>query len=106
MKNIKEFINESLYTLSDDIKQKIDNQETVIANDVNIKNIIKYAIKKLGNEADLNFIDTSGVTKMSHIFKITKFNGDISKWDVSNVTDMYCMFLNCPIKEEYKPKFK
>ena len=34
------------------------------------------------------------------------FNQDLSGWDVSKVTDMVGMFDDCPIKEEYKPKFK
>ena len=32
--------------------------------------------------------------------------GDLSKWDVSNVIEMDNMFDDCPIKEEFKPKFK
>ena len=35
----------------------------------------------------------------------SKFNGDISKWDVSSVEDMEHMFDNSKIKEEYKPHF-
>jgi surface protein len=29
---------------------------------------------------------------MQAMFSDTDFNGDISKWDVSNVTNMHCMF--------------
>ena len=80
-----------------DFKYKIDNQETVIANDNNIEYIIEYTIKKLGNNADLNFIDVSKVNNMSGIFESSEFNGDISKWDVSNVKYMNLLF--------YKSKF-
>ena len=81
---------------------------------------------------DISKWDVSSVTDMSWMFYNCKsFNQDISNWNVSNVTDMYSMFyecesfnqdisnwdvskvkfkthifLNCPIKEEYKPKFK
>ena len=65
---------------------------------------------------------------MECMFEKTIFNGDISKWDVRNVTNMYQMFVNsffdndiskwqinndcavrymfdnCPIRKEYKPK--
>lgn len=38
-------------------------------------------------------IDTSKITDMSNLFHDWKSDfGDISKWDVSNVTDMSCMF--------------
>jgi hypothetical protein len=33
-------------------------------------------------------MDTSEITDMSGLFMYIDFNGDISKWDVSNVTDM------------------
>lgn len=75
--------------------------------------------------------DVSNVTDMSYMFQQSKFNQNISKWDVSNVTNMDGLFMMaknfnqdiskwniakalysknifswCPIKEEYKPKFK
>jgi len=56
---------------------------------------------------DISRWDTSKVTDMSWIFRDAKsFNQDISRWDVSKVTDTRYMFDGCPIKEEYKPKFK
>ena len=79
---------------------------------------------------DLSNWDVSKVKKMGHMFEYSEFNGDISNWDVSNVETISCMFFgskfnknisnwnidklcsvidtfrDCPIKEEYKPKFK
>jgi len=61
--------------------------------------IIKDYCEKNGWNSDLNFIDTSLITDMRFLFSgsrfgygLGKFNGDISKWDVSNVKDMSCMF--------------
>ena len=52
----------------------------------------KNAIQKEGPNCNLNFIDVSHVTNMSHLFFNSQFTGDISRWDVSNVTDMSSMF--------------
>ena len=44
---------------------------------------------------DISKWDVSNVTNMSCMFDYnSQFNGDISKWDVSNVTDMSNMFFN------------
>ena len=56
---------------------------------------------------DISNWDVSKVTNMNGMFSGCKsFNKDISKWNVSNVRHHYYMFEKCPIKDEYKPKFK
>ena len=50
-----------------------------------LKSIIEERISKEGPNCDLNDIDVSLVTNMSYLFYGSKFNGDISKWNVSNV---------------------
>ena len=60
-----------------------------------LRNIIEQRMKKEGNEANLNDIDVSNITDMSRLFEGTKFNGDISNWNVSKVHDMSYMFYNC-----------
>ena len=55
---------------------------------------------------DISDWDVSNVKYMYAMFKNSKFNRDISKWNVSKTADTRCMFERCPIKEEYKPKFK
>ena len=57
-----------------------------------LEDIIKQKIESEGNECDLNDIDTSNITDMSWLFNDIEFNGDISKWDVSNVKNMDNMF--------------
>ena len=73
-------------------------------NKYGLKSIIIERIKNEGNACDLNDIDTSKITDMSNLFDASKskghplfkdFNGDISMWDVSNVTDMVEMFFCC-----------
>ena len=85
MKNMKNYSNESGYTVCPTTKEEL-------------KEIIKKTIKEKDNKCDLNFIDTSKITDMSFLFSpggggFNKFDGDISKWDVSNVVymaDMFC----------------
>ena len=60
-----------------------------------LRDIILQRIEAEGNKVDLNDIDVSEITDMSELFKETNFNGDISKWDVSNVTNMRAMFYIC-----------
>ena len=60
-----------------------------------LKHIIKKRIKEEGNEVNLNDIDVSKITDMSYLFEDTDFNGDVSNWDVSNVTEMNSMFSGC-----------
>ena len=91
MKNMKNYSNESGYTVCPATKEEL-------------REIIKKTIKEKDNKCDLNFIDTSKITDMSFLFSpsvslfntddggFNKFNGDISKWDVSNVEDTSFMF--------------
>ena len=59
-------------------------------------NILYEEIDNNGPKCSLNHIDTSEITDMSDIFSWTHslahWNGDMSEWDVSNVTDMREMF--------------
>ena len=58
------------------------------------------------NQDLLNW-DVSSVKDMSFMFYCCKsFKQDISNWNVSSVIDTKYIFINCPIKDEYKPKFK
>ena len=52
-----------------------------------------YAIKKYGHISNWN---TKYVTDMSNLFSFgsDEFNEDISKWNVQNVTNMDCMFID------------
>jgi surface protein len=55
--------------------------------------LIKKEIYEKGWKCDLNHIQTHKITDMSCIFMYAnKFNGDISKWNVSNVENMSDMF--------------
>ena len=58
-----------------------------------LSDIITNAFKI--KQYDLNFIDTSKITDMSNLFEDIRHNFDVSKWDVSNVTNMNHMFYYC-----------
>ena len=72
-----------------------------------LQDLLKQLVEERGNEGDFNDINTSKITDMTDLFDgINKFNGNISKWDVSNVNNMKYIFNYCPIEEKYKPKFR
>jgi surface protein len=65
-----------------------------------LQKLIRLNIERFGNECNLNYIDTSSVTNMSYMFYMlthSKFNGDISQWDVSKVINMFFMFNKSPL---------
>ena len=76
------------------VKVTVDGKDIIKAKDSDIKTIVNTQIAKLGNTGDFNHIDVVEVTNMKELFQTSKFNGDISKWNVSNVTDMSSMFRN------------
>ena len=81
MKSLKRYIQEKLIIKKNKYNYFPETKEE-------LQDIIKQRIKAEGNEVNLNNIDVSKITDMSNLFSMSDFNGDISKWDVSNVTDM------------------
>ena len=75
-------------------------EKKIVVNDGNVRYVVRAEIKRLGNKADLNHIDVSGVTDMWSLFNSSNFNGDISKWDVSNVEHMGAMFFNSKFNQD------
>ena len=71
----------------------------------NVTNMESMFLDSMFNK-DISKWNVSNVTNMAGMFWDSKFTSDISQWDVSNVTDKYKIFQGCPIKKEYKPKFK
>ena len=76
----------------DEIKELNSLVEVAAPKDKNeLKKIISFYSKKYPDDS-INWLNVYGITDMSHLFEKTKYNGDISKWDTSNVTDMSYMF--------------
>ena len=89
MKSLKSYIQEKL------IIKKSNSYKYFPKTKKELKDIILQRIEAEGNEVDLNDIDVSKITDMTALFGGTNFNGDISGWDVSNVTYMSYMFFDC-----------
>jgi surface protein len=70
--------------------------KTIIAQDKeHLIKLIEQEMKLNGNNCDLNHINISKITNMHTLFSVKpleKFNGNISRWDVSHVTMMPGMF--------------
>ncbi len=55
----------------------------IIAQDKeHLQRLIDQEMKENGNKCDLNHLDVSNITDMLDLFKHSKFNGNISQWDV------------------------
>ena len=89
MKSLKSYIQEKLIIKKDNSYKYFPKTKKELID------IIKKRIEQEGNNVNLNDIDVSKITDMSDLFEGTNFNGDISEWDVSNVTSMYAMFWEC-----------
>ena len=101
MRRLDEFILEKLKISKIETNYKPKNKEELI-------DIIIKEIEENGPDCSLNHIDVSNVTDMSCLFMggvswkytdghpvLSKFDGDISGWNVSNVTNMKYMFNVC-----------
>ena len=53
---------------------------------------------------DISNWDVSNIKNMCGMFQKSKFAKDISNWKINKDCDTTDMFNDCPIKEEYKPK--
>ena len=66
---------------------------TIIAQDNDhLKELVAQAIATYGPLCDLNYIDVSVVTEFTDIFRGSRFNGEISKWDTSRAIGTNHMF--------------
>jgi surface protein len=107
MKNLKDIILEKLK-----ISSKITSVKPSTKKE--LQDIIVSEVEKNGYNCNLNFIDTSELTDFNYLFHmydgpfyhnihnaLKNFNGDISGWDVSNVTDMTACFYESSYTGEY-----
>ena len=58
-----------------------------------------FCLKKF----DISKWDISNVTNMESMFDCSQFNKDISNWKINKDCYTYDIFKDCPIRKEYKP---
>ena len=89
---------ELIYNIKKLIKQDIYNFNCIDTSAItDMSNLFKDLYDKLeNNDFDVSKWNVSNVTDMKYLFAYCKkFNGDLSKWNVSNVTNMMGMFGGC-----------
>ena len=93
MNNLSTYIIEKL-KINKDIKVKEYNYHP--KDKYELITLLKELLEERGKDADLNDIDVSNVTNMYGLFiNLNPYNIDISDWDISNVKNMGYMFDNC-----------
>ena len=93
---------EYMFAYAREFNQPIGNWD--VSNVINMRGMFGYTYEFNQPIGDWN---VSAVTNMYGMFENSgMFNQDISQWNVKNVKSHAYMFAYCPIKEEYKPKFK
>lgn len=99
MKQLNAYLNESHNFL---VNKKLQNRQDKYEYHHKTKHELQDIITELlkNGETDLNCIDVSQIIDMSDLFAdindvITIKIIDISNWNISNVTNMYCMFSCC-----------
>ena len=90
--NIDPSIKREIRKLYEMIKMLLSNAKYTVLDKMELKELCKHIII-IEPKCNLNWIDTSKITNMTDLFyDINEFNGDISNWDVSKVTNMELMF--------------
>ena len=90
MKTLKQHINEALK-----IGKNLSEWSSYSCQPTTKKELIEIIHDRIGREGpncDLNDIDLYLIDDMSYLFRESKFNGDISRWNTSNATNMRYMF--------------
>ena len=101
--NIQEFeVYTSAYTKTYKIRITVAGKNIITIpknRNSKLKEVLIQEVKKYGVNADFNHIDIQNVTKLNSLLRcsgdsspLANFNGDISKWNTSNVTSIKGMF--------------
>ena len=98
MKHLNQYITE--YIIKKKLDKAIDSEDHYEYFPKTKKELIENIKELLSTgETNLNCIDTSAITDMSHLFETyansENINFDVSRWDVSNVETMVGIFFNC-----------
>lgn len=104
-KNVDKELDEDIYEeVSKSVQQLIkgENPDIVLVRlpDAYYKPVSSYELKRIcimtpkkyGDRCNLNWVDISNFRELDDLFYKNKFNGDISRWNTSNVISMYDMF--------------
>ena len=97
-KAVKDILNDN--NISGDIINELNDDLYTSIYKVKSKKDLQYIVTWYSNnhpDCSMNWLDVSGITDMSRLFsgefdEKNNYDGDISKWDTFNVTDMSYMF--------------
>lgn len=95
--NIDSDIKRQIRKLYKLLRINLAGEKYIVTSREELKHLIKHIVI-LNPKANLNWIDTSHITNMVYLFDdffLKEFCGNISKWNMSNVTNARNMFYGC-----------
>ncbi len=73
------------------------NRRVLVPRDrAHLKELVQSEVNVHGIACDLNHIDVSGIRVFDGLFGNTRFEGDVSQWNMANAISVEGMFRDCP----------
>lgn len=98
---LSDYYKEMIKDINEDDKGLYDKKITILLSPDQFRKFLIRSIKYFGLNGNYNWIDTSKCASFMNLFSSERgrdfvyFNGDISRWNTSSLTNMFRTFFGC-----------